>query len=376
MSEEDKSSKTEEPTERRLARARRDGDTAASREPGAAAALLALLMIVAVLAPALLEGLAATFAGAIARAPGIHAGTGEAGLRDLGRLAGPLLTGAAILLLPVMGALLLAGVVGGLAQGEVVVSPKRLAPKLSKISPLAGAKRLFSPDTLVEFAKNLLKVALVVFVTGAVGIPAVTGIWTLVEVPPGAVLAHSGRGAARMLGAAAALVAALAVLDVVWKRMRHRAKLRMSPKEVRDELKDSDGDPLLRSRRDGIRRRRARQRIASAVPAATVVITNPTHFAVALRYEPGRDAAPVCVAKGTDRVAARIRELARAAAVPLVENRPLARALHAAVEVDSMVPVEHWQAVAEIIGYVNALARGGGRDGGRDGGSNGGRDAP
>ena len=361
MSEEDKSSKTEEPTERRLAKARREGDTASSREPGTAAALVALFLAVALLAPAFLEGLAQAFGGVIARAPSLEAGTGEAGLHDLGTLTMPLLRGVALLLLPVMAALLLAGLVGALAQGEIVFTAKRLMPKWSKISPVAGAKRLFSPDTLVEFAKNLAKVVLIALVTGMVGIPAVTGMWTLVEAPPGAVVAHAGRGAAWMLVAAAMLTAALAILDVLWKRWRWRAKQKMSIKEVRDEHKDSDGDPLLRSRRDGIRRQRARQRIATAVPSATVVITNPTHYAVALRYEMGRDAAPVCVAKGTELVAARIRELAREAEVPMVENRPLARALHASVEVDAAVPVEHWKAVAEIIGYVNALPRDPGR---------------
>ena len=361
MSEEDKSSKTEEPTDRRLERARREGDTAASREPGTAAALVALLAAVAVLAPALLEGLAVAFGGVIARAPSLEARTGAVGLRDLGTLTVPLLLGVALLLLPVMGALLLAGLVGALAQGEIVFATKRLMPKWSKISPLAGAKRMFSPDTLVEFAKNFAKVVLIVVVTWIVGVPTVTSIWTLVEAPPGAVMAHAGRGAAQMLVAAAAISVALAILDVVWKRMRWRAKQKMSPKEVRDEHKDSDGDPLLRSRRDGIRRQRARQRIATAVPSATVVITNPTHYAVALRYEVGRDAAPVCVAKGTERMAARIRELAREAEVPMVENRPLARALHASVEVDAAVPVEHWRAVAEIIGYVNALRDDAGR---------------
>ena len=361
MSEEDKSSKTEEPTDRRLAKARREGDTAASREPGTAAALVALLVAVAVLAPALLEGLAVAFGGLIARAPALEAEPGAAGLRDLGTLTMPLLHGVAVLLLPVMGALLIAGLFGALAQGEIVLTAKRLMPKWSKISPVAGAKRMFSPDALVEFAKNFAKVVVIVVATWIVGVPAVTSVWTLVEAPPGAVMAHAGRGAAQMLVAAAAMSVALAILDVVWKRMRWRAKQKMSLKEVRDEHKDSDGDPLLRSRRDGIRRQRARQRIATAVPSATVVITNPTHYAVALRYEAGRDAAPVCVAKGTERVAARIRELAREAEVPMVENRPLARALHASVDVDAAVPVEHWKAVAEIIGYVHALRHDAGR---------------
>ena len=131
----------------------------------------------------------------------------------------------------------------------------------------------------------------------------------------------------------------------------------MTLKEVRDEHKDLEGDPHIKAKRAQIRRYRVTQRIAVAVPTATVVVTNPTHFAVALRYEMGRDSGPVCVAKGADHVAAQIRKLARENEVTIVENKPLARALFATVEVDQMVPAEHWQAVAEIIGYVLSLRR-------------------
>ncbi|MGK7757029.1 EscU/YscU/HrcU family type III secretion system export apparatus switch protein [Marinovum sp. B10] len=152
-----------------------------------------------------------------------------------------------------------------------------------------------------------------------------------------------------------ALVAVIAAADIMWKRFDHRRKQRMSMKEVRDEHKETEGDPLIRAKRMGLRRERARQRLASAVPRATVILTNPTHYAVALKYESGKDLAPVCLAKGTDLIAARIRSLATEAEIPIVENRPLARALHDVAEIDREIPVEHWEAVAAIIGYVMDL---------------------
>jgi flagellar biosynthetic protein FlhB len=131
----------------------------------------------------------------------------------------------------------------------------------------------------------------------------------------------------------------------------------MTMQEVRDEHKDSEGDPQIRAKREGLRRARAKRRLAAAVPRATVVLTNPTHYAVALKYEQGVDAAPVCLAKGTDLIAAQIRRIAREHDIPIVENKPLARALHDMTEVDAQIPVAHWQAVAEIIAFVIDLRR-------------------
>ena len=182
-------------------------------------------------------------------------------------------------------------------------------------------------------------------------------MWQAPGFLPERILGHSANVAAGMLMATGAILAAIAALDIIWKRARWLKKQRMTQKEVRDENKDSEGDPLIKAKRSGIRRQRARQRMTTAVPTATVVITNPTHYAVALRYEIGRDASPICVAKGTDAIAARIRKLARGAEVPIVENRPLARMLHAVVEVDAPIPFEHWQPVAEIIAYVMDLQR-------------------
>jgi flagellar biosynthetic protein FlhB len=155
----------------------------------------------------------------------------------------------------------------------------------------------------VEFVKNLAKVVVVAGVGLWLGGSAVTAMWQVPGFLPERIMDHSAGAAMGMLLATGAMLAAIAAADVIWKRARWLKKQRMSLREVRDEHKDSEGDPLIRAKRAGIRRQRARQRMSTAVPTATVVITNPTHFAVALRYDMGRDVSPVCVAKGTDRVA-------------------------------------------------------------------------
>ncbi|MCU4654315.1 flagellar type III secretion system protein FlhB [Roseibacterium sp. SDUM158016] len=355
--QEDQSSKTEEPTEQKLRKARQKGDVAGSREPSVAMTVLSLFVIVYYLAPTVFPRLSELFARLVDGAALIEVGAGPAGLRDLGGVIDMLVVGSVAILAPAMTVMFLAAIFGVIVQGDTVVAVERTKPKVSRISPIEGFKRLFSADTLVEFLKNLAKLVVVAGVGIWLGGAAVTAIWQVPGFLPERIMEHSADASAGMLLATGTILAGIAVADIIWKRARWLKKQRMTLKEVRDEHKDSEGDPLIKAKRAGIRRQRARQRIATAVPTATVVITNPTHFAVALRYEVGRDASPVCVAKGTDRVAARIRELAREAEVPIVENRALARMLHAVVEIDTPIPVEHWKAVAEIIAYVMDLQR-------------------
>jgi flagellar biosynthetic protein FlhB len=354
---EDQSSKTEEPTEQKLRKSRQKGDVASSREPSVAMTVLSLFLIIYYLAPTVFPQLSELFAGFVDSAGSIEVGTGRAGLRDLGGVTDLLVQGSVKILAPAMVVMFLAAVFGVIVQGDTVIAGDRIKPKLSRISLFEGFKRLFSADTFVEFIKNLAKVVVVAGVGLWLGGTAVTAIWQVPGFLPERIMDHSAGAAAGMLLATGSILAAIAAADVIWKRARWLKKQRMSMKEVRDEHKDSEGDPLIRAKRASIRRLRARQRMTTAVPTATVVITNPTHYAVALRYDMGRDASPVCVAKGTDRVAARIRELARDAEVPIVENRALARMLHAVVEVDAGIPFEHWKAVAEIIAYVMDLQR-------------------
>ncbi len=355
--EQDKSSKTEEPTDKRLKSAREKGDVPSSRETGNMMSVFSLLMIVVFVLP-VVAGRAMTSLGQVFAGAGqVKIGQGSAGARDIGDILSLLFGEIAGWAAPIFGVMLLAALFGVLIQGETVVSSERMKPKLSKLSPLGGLKKMFSPGALVEFAKSITKVLVIGALALWVAKRAVTGIWQGENFLPEHIPSYAAHWASLLLSAAMVFLVPITIGDIIWKRFEWRRKLRMSLKEIRDEMKDSEGDPQIKGRRTEIARQRARQRMAQAVPTASVIVTNPTHYAVALKYEQGSDAAPVCVAKGADAVAARIRQIARENEVPIVENKPLARTLHATIDVDDTVPIEHWQAVAEIIGYVMDLRR-------------------
>jgi flagellar biosynthetic protein FlhB len=218
-----------------------------------------------------------------------------------------------------------------------------------------GLKRLFAPRALVEFIKGLFKITIA-------GAAIVFAIWPyrhrltdLADVALGDLVALMLSLSVRMLMAALAVLLVIAALDYVYQRFSFMRRQRMTRRELLDEMKAQEGDPIIKGRLRQIRMERARRRMMAAVPTADVVITNPTHYAVALKYDQAKMQAPRVVAKGTDAVAARIRELAAEHDVPLVENPPLARTLHASVEVDQEILPEHYRAVAEVIGYVMKL---------------------
>lgn len=355
--QEDRSSKSEEPTDKKLQDARKKGDVPSSREPSNLMGVLSLCLITVFLAPTVFTSLAEVLSGPINAASSLEVGAGRTGMRDLGLVMNGLVASTAKVLMPIAVLMVMAALFGVLVQGETVVSVERIKPKASKLSLIEGFKRLFSADAMVEFVKNFVKVAIIVGFTFWFGRDAIVNIWKSSDFVPESFMAYGRQAAIHVLVATTALLAFTATADVIWKRSQWLKKQRMSVREVRDEFKDSEGDPIIKAKRASIQRQRARQRLTTAVPTASVVVTNPTHYAVALRYEMGRDAGPVCVAKGADNIAAQIRRLAREAEIPIVESRALARTLHATVEVDEMVPVEHWRAVAEIISYVIGLKR-------------------
>ena len=358
MAEEtDKADKTEEPTPGKLRKAREKGDVPSSREAGTMMMVLALLGLTVFLMPQISPPLVGVLARVFEAAGTATIGEGLAGMRDAGAVIRTLMWGAVIVLAPVLILFLLAAVAGVAVQGETVVAVERIRPKWSKLSPGAGFQRLFSLDALVEFAKSVLKVLVVGTVAVWLAHQAVTGIWQTEGFVPEAMSAYVQRYVALLLTIVAVFTVVVALADIIFKRIRWNAKQRMSVKEIRDEMKEQEGDPRIKGKRMEIRRRRARQRMAAAIPEATVVLTNPTHFAIALKYEPGEQEAPVCVAKGADLMAAHIRRLAHDAEVPVIENRPLARALFDVAEIDQAIPVEHWQAVAEIIRYILDIRR-------------------
>lgn len=351
----DEADRTEEPTQRRLEQARERGQVPAAREPGHLLVLGSGLLLLVVAGSWSVEHLARSLRAALAAA-GRSSGAGEA----LAALDDALLVVLVWLAVPLVAAIAAPGLQGGL-----VWTATPLAPKLERISPLAGARRLFSGSTLLELAKGLLKLAIVAVATVLVLRPLAKGAEGLVELGPVQLLDVLGAQSARLAGLVLAAMLVLAALDWAWQRLQHLRQLRMTRQEVKEELRDSEGDPTVKQRLRQLRLERARRRMMAEVPKATVVVTNPTHYAVALRYEAATMAAPVLVAKGVDHVALAIREVARRHAVPVVENPPLARALHAALEPGQSVPPAHYQAVAELIAYVWRLARapGAGRPG-------------
>jgi flagellar biosynthetic protein FlhB len=239
----------------------------------------------------------------------------------------------------------------------LVWSTEALSPKFSKVSPVAGLGRLFSKQGLANFVKGLLKLGLIGSIMTALLWPKRDRLEGLVTMDVAAMLPIVRSLALDMLGAVVAALALVAVADYLFQYKQWYARQKMSLHEIKQEHKQSEGDPLVKGKIRQIRQQRARKRMMAAVPTASVIITNPTHFAIALQYERGMNA-PICVAKGVDAIALKIREVADKHGVPIVENPPLARALHATIEIDQEVPAEHYKAVAEIIGYVMKLNRG------------------
>jgi flagellar biosynthetic protein FlhB len=252
--------------------------------------------------------------------------------------------------------LMLAAFAGNAIQHRLVWSFEALTPKLSKISPQAGLKRLFSKQALANFAKGLVKLALVGSVLTALMWPERERLIALVRADPATVIPLTQSLALKLLGAVVAILAVMAAADYLFQYRQWYERQKMSLRELKEEFKQTEGDPVIKGKMKQVRQTRQRRRMIAAVPKATVVITNPTHYSVALQYERGMDA-PVCVAKGVDALALKIREIAGQHDIPLIENPPLARTLHATVEIDQPIPPEHYKAVAEVIGYVMRLRR-------------------
>lgn len=346
----DKSQKTEEATPKRLQEARERGEVARSQEVNHWFILLGLTIVVGLAAPFVTGRIAASLRPFLEQAHAVEVGgpSGAALLREG-------LWGVATALAIPFGLMLVLAIAAGLLQFGLIFSAQPLAPKLSKISPVAGFKRIYGLRALVEFAKGIAKITLVGTVVAVLLWPEREKIASLVELETAAVLAVLQAEALRVLLGVLAVMTVIAGLDFLYQRHKHFEQLRMTRQEVRDEMKQTEGDPMIKARLRQLRAERARRRMMAAVPLADVVVTNPTHYAVALKYDPEAMGAPRVTAKGVDHVAQRIRETAQKHEVPLVENRTLARALYDGVELDQEIPPEHYRAVAEIIGYVMRL---------------------
>ena len=346
----DPESKTEEASPQKLEEARKKGDVAKSADVAPALSLLCvtgvLIMGGGYFATNMAQGFLPFIAAPHAMLGGLEAGGGvEIGARVLWVVA------------PFLGAVMLAAILGGVggnvAQSGLVISAEKMKPKWSKVSPMAGFKRIFGPDGLMQFAQTLLKLVAVGVICWMVLKPHARQFETMAAMSPLTILPLARDLMIALMSSALVFLALTAGGDFVWQKMRFAKRMRMSKEELKEEYKQSEGDPHIKAKLKQIRMQRSRQRMMQNVPRATVIVTNPTHYSVALRYEPDQgDAAPICVAKGVDALALRIREVAREHDVPIVENVPLARALYAAVDIDETIPREHFEAAARIIGFV------------------------
>lgn len=355
MSEQpDQSEKTEDPSQKRLEDAHKKGDVVKSQEVTTWFMILGSAMVFAFLAPMTSQSVLESLQGMIAKAD-----LYEVGGPAFGQVIFVVATSVLGALLIPLALLALCGIAGNMVQHRLVFSSEQMKPKLSKISPLAGAKRLFSTEALVNFGKGLFK--LVVFSTAMVMVvwPERDRLDMIMNSEPVEILILFQDIGIRLFIITLIAVTIIAGLDYMYMRHKWWKRQMMTLKEVKDEYKQQEGDPHLKGRIRQIRMERSRKRMMAAVPDATVVITNPTHYAVALKYD--RDmAAPQVLAKGVDSIALRIRGLARDHDIPIVENPPLARALYAGAEVGDQIPEEHFKAVAQVIGYVMRLKQRGG----------------
>ena len=343
--------RTEDPTERKLEEAIKRGDVAKSQEINTLFVLGGFTLALLTTSPHVSSSLMLDLRAFLMNAHLVP--SGPAGLYAVGRHAAWALVAAVVLpmVFIVFGAL-----AGGSIQHRPLWTLQPLKPQFSRVSPMSGLKRMLGREALVQFAKGLVKIAIV----GAV---ASTVLWNerdrlegLTRMEPGALMPAVLALSMKLLAGVLAIYAFLALGDAVYQRFSWIKRQRMSKRELKEEFKEQEGNPEIKARLRQIRAARLKKRMMTAVPTATVVVTNPTHYAVALKYEKGM-AAPVCVAKGVDSLALRIRAVATEHGVAVIENAPLARALHATVEIDDEIPVEHYKAVAEVVGYVLRLRR-------------------
>jgi flagellar biosynthesis protein FlhB len=347
----DSSDKTQDPTQKRLDDALERGDVVKSQELNTWFIIAGATLVLSTFGTSIGEGIMFPLRNLFENAWMIH--TDGPGLLALAQSLGFAI--AAAMGLPML-MLMLAAIAGNMLQHRLVWSGEQLKPKFSKISPAAGAKRLFGKQALANFLKGLFKLIALGAVMAAILWPERLRMESMVRFDPAALLGIVSSLTVHLMGAVVALLAVVAIGDYLFQYRQWFERQKMSLQEMKEEFKQSEGDPHIKGKIKQLRQARMRKRMMAAVPKASVIITNPTHYSIALSYERGMTA-PVCVAKGVDNVAFKIREVAKAHEVPIVENVTLARALYATVEIDEEIPVEHYHAVAEIIGYVMGLRR-------------------
>ncbi|WP_454619994.1 flagellar biosynthesis protein FlhB [Bradyrhizobium cenepequi] len=348
---EDTDDKTEDPTQKRLDDAHAKGDVAKSQEVNTWFVIAGGTLVLSTFSSSTAAGILTPLRNLIANSwmirtdgPGLLSLMQTLGIAIIAAIGVPLLM------------LMLAAIAGNMIQHRLVWSAEQLTPKFSKISPGAGFKRIFGKQAAANFLKGIFKVVALGAVMTAVLWPEWHRLESLLRIDVASILPATTSLTVHLMGAVVAMLAAVAIADYFFQYRQWYERQKMSLQEMKEEFKQSEGDPHIKGRIRQLRQQRMKKRMMAAVPKASVIITNPTHYSVALVYDRSMQA-PVCVAKGVDSLAFKIREIAKDHDIPIVENVPLARALYATVDIDEEIPVEHYHAVAEIIGYVMGLKR-------------------
>lgn len=348
--QEDDSSKTEDPTPKKLEEARKKGQVPISREINNWIMLLTGTIVVLAIGPSMMADMGRymrTFIEQPHMLPGVPGGFGVI----LGDTFWEIIK---LMVLPFL-ILMAAAFIGPFVQVGSIFAPEVIKPDISKISPFKGFGRLFSMRSILEFVKGILKLGLIGVVGTIILMPFYGTIEHMVGLDPVAMLGEIYELVNRLMIGVLVVLMIIAVVDLIYQRQEHYKKMRMTKQELKDEYKQAEGDPHVKAKLRQLRQEKARARMMQAVPTADVVITNPTHFSVALKYDPETMAAPMVVAKGVDDLAMRIRETAKEHDVTIVQNPPLARVLFDTVDIDQPIPAEHYKAVAEVISYVFRL---------------------
>jgi flagellar biosynthesis protein FlhB len=347
----DEEDKTEEPSARKLEKAFEKADVPKSMEIYTLF-ILAISTLIMVFAGSWLSGLLAHFSLPFVERPHELPVDGDGATRILWHVALSILLVCA---LPFAG-LMCAAIIGSMVQHRFVFSTEQLTPKLNRLSPMAGFKRIYGKEALVQFVKGVIKLAIVGAIVSVVlwNERATLGAYAAADVT--VLLPDMLRIIIKVLSAVLVAHAFLALADYGYQRWTWYKRQRMTREELKQEFKETEGSPEVKQRLRRLRMEAAKRRMMAAVPKASVIITNPTHYSVALQYEPGMNA-PILLAKGVDALALRIREIANENDIPIVENPPLARAIHATVDIDEEIKSDQYKAVAEVIGYVLRLKR-------------------
>jgi len=344
--------RTEKATPKRREQAREKGQVARSADAGGSLVLIAGLFGLSLLGPDIVNAGAQSFRRILAGISHPAQATSTAGLEELLHEA---LQTMLVTVGPIAGICMATGLLAGVAQVGFHPSPKALAPDFRRINPISGMRNLLGPNVIFEALKAVTKVSAVAGVAALALLPGMGDLASQVGLPPAALGKVMGSKAMGIAQHAAFAYLAIGAIDLIWQRFRHSKQIRMTKQEVKDEVRQYGVSAEVRG---ALRRRQmqaARARMMAAVPQADVVVTNPTHYAVALRYD-GSHAAPEVVAKGQDLIAAQIRRVAEENDVPIVPDPPLARALHSSTEIGQVIPEELYAAVAQVLAFVYRLA--------------------